>query len=79
MPRVSINKKKYKLKDFSEWLVGRMNSMDLRQADVADMLGISQPAFSQRLKKSMFDLSEILTLFEKLKATEEEILRLMKM
>ena len=79
MPRVAIKKKDYMVKDLSEWIVGRMHTMHLKQADVGEMIGISQPAFKNRLDKGLFSYGEMLTLLSKLKATDEEILRLMKL
>lgn len=78
MPRVAIKKKEYKVSDFSKWIVTKMYEHHLKQSDLAELIGISQPAFCNRLKKGLFSYSEILTLLEKLSATDEEILRLMK-
>lgn len=79
MPRVTIKKKEYKVSDFSKWLVGKMYECKLRQEDMAKLIGITQPAFSNRLKKGLFEYSEMLTLFQELNATDEEILKLMKL
>lgn len=78
MPRVAIKKKEYKVSDFSKWIVAKMYENQLNQDDLAKLIGISQPAFSNRLKKGMFDYSEMLTLLKELNATDNEILRLMK-
>ena len=79
MPRVRIKRKQYKVSDFTKWLVGKMHEYDLNQTDMGEMIGISQPAFSNRMEKGLFSDEDILSLFEKLKATDEEILRLMKL
>lgn len=78
MPRVLIRKKEYKVSDFSKWIAGKMYENHLSQNDLAKLIGISQPAFSNRLKKGMFDYTEMLTLLKELKATDNEILKLMK-
>lgn len=78
MPRVTIKKKEYMISDFSEWIAGRMFVLKLTQEDMGKMIGISQPAFRNRLQKGLFSYSEILTLLKKLQATDEEILKLMK-
>ncbi len=79
MPRVSINKRKYKVNDFSKWVVGKMYELNITQSDISKMLGITQPAISNRLKKGLFSYAEVLTLLKELRATDEEILRLMKL
>lgn len=78
MPRVAIKKKDYMATDLSKWIVGKMYELGLRQADVAKFLGISQPAFCQRLRVGYFDYKQLLVILEKLEATDEEILRFMK-
>lgn len=79
MPRVILDRKKYMLNAFKEWMIGRMRTMGITQKDAGQMIGISQPQFHQKLKKSQFDTLEIMTLFKELRASDEEILRLMKM
>ena len=79
MPRVAIRKKEYKASDLSKWIAAKMYETKLRQKQLADLIGISQPAFSHRLEKGQFDYKELLILFEKLEATDEEIVNLMKL
>lgn len=78
MPRVAIKKKDYMATDLSKWIVGKMYELGLRQTDVAQLLGISQPAFCQRLRAGFFTYKQLLVILEKLGATDEEILRFMK-
>ena len=54
MPRVILKRQEYKVSDFSEWLVGKMYTKELTQADMGKLLGITQPAFQNRLKKGLF-------------------------
>lgn len=79
MPRVALKKKDYKVQDLSVFIAGKMYAMQLRQADMAELLNMTQPAFSYRLKKGQFSYAEMLTILQKIDATDEEILRLMKM
>ena len=79
MPRVSIKKKDYMVSDLSEWIAGRMYARKIRQQDMAELIGITQSAFCQRLKTGFFTYRELLSVFKYLEATEEEILRLMKL
>ena len=57
----------------------KMYELNLTQADLAKIFGISQPAFSNRMKKGHFSYGDMLTLLKELHATDEEILRLMKL
>lgn len=79
MPRVAIKKKDYMISDLSQWIVGRMYTKKLRQQDMAELIGITQSAFCQRLKKGVFTYGEMLSILKQLDATDEEILRLMKL
>ena len=79
MPRVTIKRKTYMVNDLSEWIYGRMRKLNIKQADLAPEIGISQAAFSNRLKKGLFSYEDMITLLKALNATDEEILRLMKL
>lgn len=79
MPRVTIKKKEYKVSDLSKYLVMKMYENQLHQKDLAKMIGISPPAFCGRMKKGLFSYEELITLIAELNATDDEILKLMKM
>lgn len=84
MPRVAVNKQKYMIKDLSKWIVGQMHEKGLNQEEVGQILGINQQSMSRRLLKSkkgadVFKQGELILLFKELEATDEEILRLLKM
>ncbi len=83
-PWVTINKKKYMCRDLYAWIVGKMSLFGMNQTDLDELWGISQEAASTRLlglkegKDTIkhIDLAVILKRFE---ATDEEILRFMKL
>lgn len=79
MPRVQINKKKYMLQDLSDWITGKMRIQKKSQAYMGGLLGISQVAFGQRLKNSNFEYSQLLEILKELQATDEEILKFMRL
>lgn len=80
MPRVSINKKKYMIADLPGWIAGRMYKKKIKQSELAKEIGITQQAFSARLKNNdSFSYGDLLTLFKELDATDEEILKLMRL
>ncbi|MDE6567941.1 MAG: helix-turn-helix domain-containing protein [Lachnospiraceae bacterium] len=81
MPRVTINKKQYKIKDLAGWIEGKMHSRGLKQEDVARELGISQSSLSVRLnpktyeknrRADPFSYGDLLVLFDILDVTKEE-------
>lgn len=73
MPRVAIKKNDYIIKDFRRWLIGELKVQGLRQADMAQWLGISQQAVSAKLKSGKFDMKELLIIFEKLNTDSETV------
>lgn len=79
MPRVAINKKEYVLSDFSEWVIGRMNTLGYTQKHMGEQIGIGQSSFSEKLRNKRFTLADVLTILQVLKASDSEIIRLMKM
>lgn len=79
MPRVAIKKKEYMISDLSQWIVGQMYAKHIRQEEMAGMIGINQSSFSKRLKQGKFSYGDLLSILKHLEATDEEILRLMKL
>lgn len=79
MPRVRIKKKEYMVNDLVKWINCRRADLNLRQRDLAELLGISQPALSNRLEKGLFNYTDMIQILKVLNATDEEILKLMKM
>lgn len=83
MPRVAINKKKYILQDLYVWIKGKMALFDMNQTDLGVLWGISQEAASIRLLglkngKDTLKHNDLAVLFKKFDATDEEILKFMK-
>ena len=80
MPRVlplsAIERKKLAL---SKWIKGKKASEDVTNGMIGEKLGMTGQAVGQKNKKSQYDYGELLILFKELKATEEEILQLMKL
>lgn len=84
MPRVAINKKKYMLQDLYVWIDGKMSLKDIHQEDLGNILGITQEAVFYRLKglkcgKDTFKHMDLAIIFKTLEATDEEILRFMRL
>lgn len=84
MPRVAINKKKYMLQDLYVWIKGKMALFDMNQTDFGELLGITQPSAYERLKglkegKDTLKHNDLAVIFKRFEATDEEILKFMKM
>lgn len=79
MPRVAINKKKYLKTDLREWMEGKMNTLDKNQAYMGAALGISQQAFGNRLSEANFKNDQLYIIFKELEATDNDIIRLMRL
>lgn len=78
MPRVILNKRKYKSTDFRKWLIGELKVRKISQAEVGKWYGIKQSAVSQKISRCDFDFSDLVILFDNLGTTPEEIGRLLK-
>lgn len=84
MPRVAINKKKYMLQDLYVWINGKMLLNGVNQTRLGKLLGITQPSAHKRLKglkegKDTLKSIELAVIFKEFEATDEEILRFMKL
>ena len=79
MPRVHILRKKYMLQDLSDWIHNQMRAQKKNQAYMGQLLGVSQVAFSKRLKEANFDYGQLIEILKELQATDEDIVKLMKM
>ena len=79
MPRVQILRKKYMLQDLSDWITGKMRVQKKSQAYMGKLLGISQVAYGQRLKSGNFEFGQLIEIFKELQATDEDIVKLMRM
>lgn len=78
MPRVAIKKKDYMKKDLRAWMTGQMAVRKISQEKAGELIGLSQPAFCNRMKQGQFTYEQLLVLFKAFEATDEEILRMMK-
>ncbi len=81
MPRIAIKKKDYKIIDLKGWVVHQMKMSGLKQSDVAEALGISQPRMSamlkipkrgERIPVDVFTYGDLLTLCELFGISDEE-------
>lgn len=78
MPRITSRRKFYKVDDLGAWIKGKMRQKGMTQEQMADALGITQPAFSYKLKSGQITYADLLTILQRLETTDEEIVHLMK-
>lgn len=77
MPRVRIKKKEYMISDLTKYIVGEMYAQDISQEEMAYHLGITQQAFSYRLRHNIFSYGDLLTIFNVLETPNEVKVKLL--
>lgn len=78
MPKVYLTKQDKLNNDLVALIYGTMKVKHVTQAQIADRLYISQPAFCGKLKRKKFTYLELLIIFEMLEFTDEQILSVMR-
>ena len=84
MPKVYFNEPDRAVARFRQWFYNEKNRHDVRQDMVAKKLGISQQAASKKLKvkgtdQTQLTLRDAIIIFDIMGATDEEILKLMRL
>ena len=77
-PRGFYDKEKYQEDCLAEFIEGRRKTLNMSQGELGAEIGMTQQAFSYRLKERNFTFMQIVKLFNVLQATDEEKLRLLK-
>lgn len=78
MPRISLKKTEYKLKDLSAYILGEMRSQRVTQSEMAAALGMTQGNFSQKMKACTLSAKDLIKIFERLGTSPDTIGALMK-
>ena len=79
MPRSCINYHQYKSDSIGGWIVSQIFKKNLKRKDLANGLDITPHGLNWKLHHNSFDYSDLLTVFEFLGSTDEEILEVMKL
>ena len=84
MPKIYVNEYERRISAFRRWHKGRRAEEDVSQADLARELGIGQTAVSAKLKikgsgQSVITYRDLLCFFKAVNATDEEIVRFMRL
>lgn len=78
MPRVYLTKQEKLNEKLATLIYGTMKVKHITQTQMAGFLGISQQAFSKKLKTVQFTFSDLVTIFEVLELPDEDILAVMR-
>lgn len=78
MPRVEALRPAYMAKDIGSRIVGLMFKSKVSQTALAKELGITQGGLHYKLMNNAFTYKDLIIIFHETKATDEEILELMK-
>lgn len=76
LPLSAIERKKLA---FSKWIKEKKASEDVTDGMIGKKLGITGQAVGQKNKKSQYEYGDLVILFKELNASDEEIIRMMKM
>lgn len=83
MPAVYLNSEQNaenRNRKFLVWMKGRMAELGIKQKDVASELHITQQAVgSMMIRKGSFSAIQMMVIFKVLQASDEEILKFMKL
>ena len=78
MPRITAFKYEYMKQDARKLFKGKMAENDITQKKLADIVGISPPAFCIRFKSFDFEFEQLVKMIPAVGLSDEEILKLMK-
>lgn len=78
MPRVKALRTNYMKSDARKMFKGKMAENDITQKNLAELIGLSPPAFYQRFKKFDFSFEQLVKMIPKIGLSDEDILKLMK-
>ena len=78
MPKVYLTKQDKLNNDLVALIYGMMKIRHVTQKQIADRLYISQPAFYGKLKRKKLTFEDLVTIFEMLDFTDEQILSVMR-
>ncbi len=79
MPRIKARAKAYKMTDMEAFILRRTKELHVTQKDLAEKLGGTQASLNYRIKNGALKHSDVLTILKELQASDEDILKLMKL
>lgn len=80
MPKVlPLSNTERKKEEFRKWIKGKRSSEDVTQEMLGRKMGVTQQAAGKKMNTSQYSYTDLLILFKTVNATDEEILRMMKL
>ena len=79
MPKVYLTRQDKLNERLVTLIYGMMKAKKISQRYMADMLGISQPAFCKKLRTRRFTHADLTIIFEALDMQDEQILSVMRL
>ena len=78
MPRLKVLRTTYMKADARKKFKGKMAENDITQRNLAELIGLSPPAFCIRFKDFDFSYEQLVKMIQKVGLSDEDILELMK-
>ena len=78
MPRACVNFKAYKIESIGSWIVGQLFKKRLKKTALAEALDITRQGLDWKLRNNSFDYADLITIFDFLRSTNEEIIQVMR-
>lgn len=78
MPRVKALRTTYMKSDARKMFKGKMAENEIKQKSLAELIGLSPPAFCIRFKDFDFSYEQLIKMIPKIGLSDEDILKLMK-
>ena len=80
MPRVATKKKQYNAADFCAWIYAKLKVSRRTLGELADVIGCTRKTLYNKMssQKADFDYQELMEIFKFCNASDEEILRFMR-
>lgn len=79
MPKTFVSDTDRAIDKFKKWYKTSKATHDINDEQIAKKIGISQPAISQKMNGGTISLRDALIIFREMNASDEEILKLMRM
>lgn len=76
MPRVYLSEKERLCARLTRWVYGEMRIRRISQATLAEKMGISHQALSQKLKRKSFSYTDFCFFVKEFEPTQKELLEL---
>ena len=77
MPKAYITRQEKLNSELSAWIYGQFKTRKIPQRVIAEQMGVTQQAFSYKLKTHSFHYEDLVVIFRLLKPDSKTLMRLM--